>query len=97
MKDCMDTYKQRLRKSCGEDYGLKDRLYTEHKERIQESCIKVLKKIKISEVYQLIAGAYLNFYIREQIGEADARKIFTEINGEGFCPEYIDNASEFTI
>ena len=85
MKDCMDTYKQRLRKSCGEDYGLKDRLYTEHKERIQESCIK------------LIAGAYLNFYIREQIGEADARKIFTEINGEGFCPEYIDNASEFTI
>lgn len=97
MKDCMDTYKQRLQKSCGEDDELEDRLYTEHKQKIQESCIRVLKKIKTSEAYQLIAGAYLNFYIREQIREADARRIFTEINGEGFCPEYIDNAREFTI
>lgn len=94
---CMDTYKQRLWKSCGEDDELWESRYTEHKQKIQESCIKVLKKIKTSEVYQLISGVYLNFYIREQMREADARRIFTEINGEGFCPEYIDNAREFTI
>lgn len=93
----MDTYIQRLWKSCGEDDELWESRYTEHKQKIQESCIKVLKNIKTSEVYQLISGVYLNFYIREQMREADARRIFTEINGEGFCPEYIDNAREFTI
>ncbi len=95
MKDWMDTYKQRLLKSCGEDDELEDRLYTEHKQKIQDSCIKVLKKIKTSEVYQLISGAFLNFYIREGFKEDTVKMIFTEINGEGFCPEYINNAREF--
>ena len=97
MKDCMDTYIQRLWKSCGEDDELCDRLYTEHKQKIQESCIKVLKKIKTSEVYQLISGAYLNFYIREEFREEDVKRIFTEINGEGFYPDYINNAYQISI
>lgn len=91
----IETYCEYLDKAYDDDVDLYDAKYEELNVKIQELCIRVLKKIKESDVYKLIPGAYFNFYVREKFSEQEMVEIFEKINGKGFCQEYVDHVKSF--
>lgn len=98
MASYMEEYCKQLDAAYSQDQReLYEEKYEEHKEKIQQSCINVLKKIRESDVYSMISGAYLNFYIRESFDEEEVVRIFKEINGEEIFPDFIEHAEDFSI
>lgn len=95
MDGYMEAYCSYIADTYEEDIDLYDAKDKEFEANIQELCIRVLKKIKKSDSYQMIPGAYLNYYVREKFSEQEIIEIFEEINGKGFCQEYIDNVKSF--
>lgn len=96
MADYMKTYCNQLEEAYEDEWEIYDAKYEAHQVKIQEACIRALKKIRESEAYKMIPGAFLNFYIREKFSEEEKIEIIEKINGKDFCQDYIDYLNSFS-
>lgn len=95
MAGYIEAYSQYLDDAYEDDVNVYEAKYQEFNAKIQELCIRVLKKIKESDIYKLIPNTYLNFYARGKYSEQEKVEIFEKINGKGFCQEYVDHVKSF--